>query len=170
MKNIVITLLLIFTIDRLIAETHFNHPFYVSIIQINHNLDAPCLELTFKIFTDDLEIGISGDTGNMINLSHFNENKKADSIISDYVKNHFKLKISGKTSSLEFVGLKSTFDVTEVYFTIQLAKAHIESMEINCDLLVNEIPKQTNILHYQIRDKTRSLILDINNIRGKIKP
>ncbi|QNL22482.1 hypothetical protein HZR84_11195 [Hyphobacterium sp. CCMP332] len=169
MRYFVVTFFLFFAFHQIFAEKHLNHPFYVSIIHVNHNLKTNCLELTFKIFTDDLETGIKYDSGKILNLYHSSNTKKADSIISDYLKSHFRINISDVPSNLNLVGIETAFDVTEVYFTIDSVKPNIDSIEINCDLLVEEIPEQSNIIHYQIRDKTKSLILNKKNTNGIIK-
>ncbi|MEQ8520183.1 MAG: hypothetical protein RLN79_04610 [Cytophagales bacterium] len=168
MKYFAVTFFLFFTFHPLFGEKHLNHPFYVSIIHINHNFKTNCLELTFKIFTDDLETGIKGDSGKILNLYH-SSNNKADSIISNYLKSHCQIKISSAPAKLNFIGIETAFDVTEVYFTIDSVKSLIDSIEINCDLLVEEIPDQSNIFHYQIGDKTKSLILNKKNTNGIIK-
>ena len=41
-----------------VASEHIvnrNHPFYISVCSINHNIDTNTLEISFQFFTDDLE-------------------------------------------------------------------------------------------------------------------
>ena len=40
--------------------TGFSHKFYVSLVQVQFNPENKALEITMKIFTDDLEYAISG--------------------------------------------------------------------------------------------------------------
>ena len=113
-----------------------------------------------------MESGIRGDSGKILNLYNSSNSKKADSIISNYLKSHCQINISSEPVKLNLVGIETTFDVTEVYFTVDSVKPLIDSIEINCDLLVEEIPDQSNIFHYQIREKTISLILNKKNTNG----
>lgn len=167
MKKVLIVFTLI-SFQGLRAEYLCAHPFYVSIIQLDHNLQNESLEITFKIFTDDLEMSIVKESDVNLYLTSTKENKKADSLISNYLNRHFKIKLDGNLSKLDFIGFEAAFDITKIYIEANSAESDLKLIEIESDILVSEIPDQSNVFHYEKNENIKSLILNRNNTKGEI--
>ena len=72
------------------------HPFYISVTEINHNAQEKDLEISCKIFADDLEATL--EQQNKITIDFSNEKQKAqiDGFIKAYIQKHLQLKADGK--------------------------------------------------------------------------
>jgi hypothetical protein len=143
------------------------HPFYVSIISVDHNPASGSLELTFKIFTDDLEQAIEAESDSKLRLATPEQSKNANKAISGYLKNHFKLKLDEKTVSGNYLGFEPEYDVTRVYVEYQNVSAFAE-IEVTTDLLVDVLPDQSNIVHVSYQGETKSLMLNAGDRQGKL--
>ncbi len=164
--SVVFTLILTFQVSK--ASTALNHPFYVSIIQLDHNLQNKSLEITFKIFTDDLEKSIAKESGVNLYLTGQKEYEKSDSLIFSYLKRHFQLSPDDKICNLKFIGFEASFDVTKIYLEAEGINPNLSKIKIESDILVSEIPEQSNVFHYQKNDDIKSLILNRSNTIGEI--
>ncbi|MFA9205818.1 MAG: DUF6702 family protein, partial [Burkholderiaceae bacterium] len=61
------------------------HPFFVSVIDINHNEKEATIEISVRCFTSDLEKMITADTKTTIDLSQANQKIKADALLKAYL-------------------------------------------------------------------------------------
>lgn len=143
------------------------HPFYVSIITIDHSPQSSRLEVTFKIFTDDLENGIEHENQVKLKLATEEQIDQANELISAYLKEHFKLKINGQGFSGKYLGFEPEYDVTRIYVEYVII-AELVEIEVMTDLLTEVISDQSNIVHVNYAGKTKSLMLNARNTGGKL--
>lgn len=148
MKRLNFCFVLIFALVNLGA---YMHPFHASITQANLNLETNNLEITVRLFTDDLGAAIGEEI-----LIGKEQTKEQNLKINDYLKpklNIFPAK--GKRLELQEVGQETEFDITFVYFEIQNFPK-VKEFEISQIALFDQFDDQTNILNLIIDKETYS--------------
>lgn len=145
------------------VNNSLEHKFYVSntIVEFNRNLGN--FEVTCKIFTDDLELGLTGHTGQKVGLGG-NRDSHLDFIMDDYIKKHLKITFNDKPVMLSYVGYESEVDLTYVYFEI-IAESDFNVMVVENSLLFEVYPEQKNIVDVRKDGWTKTSILTKENPR-----
>lgn len=143
----------------LFATTIF-HPFHVSINEVVFNEKENSLEITKKIFTDDLESGLK-NSGNPIFISE-NNDSKLQLLLQQYLREKLKIKINGKEEKLNFLGYEIEEDAVWCYIQIEKVK-NIKKLTVYDATLTEIFPDQVNLVHFNSNDKSESFKLDQKN-------
>lgn len=98
------------------------HDYHVSVTQIQYNPGTKVLEVSIRIFTDDLEKGLSADNQNK--PFAIKNNDQNNPVVAAYLRKHFILTDTHKkTIPLRYVGKEQEEDATWVYLEIPLSNA-----------------------------------------------
>ena len=81
------------------------HPFYVSVIEIQHNESAATAEISVRIFTEDLEETLRKQSNTPIDLVYPKNKTLMDKQVSAYIRQKLHLTINGKPCELQYIGL-----------------------------------------------------------------
>src|SRR4051812_4854791 len=81
------------------------HPIHVSIAEIDHNEKAKALQITLRIFIDDLELSIRSKV-NAPELDLLNPGgaKDTDQLVKEYLADVLKLKVDKKAVQTHYLG------------------------------------------------------------------
>ncbi len=140
----------------------FNHEFYVSICQIDHNPQNESLEITFKIFTDNLEEAIRETSNTKCYLDTRKEIKEAKKFVGNYLTSKMEMSVNGQEVEFDFLGMEYEADATWCYIEVKNIK-EVKSIEVINSLLIEVYEKQTNIIHYNINNQKKSSLLNKRN-------
>jgi hypothetical protein len=135
------------------------HPLYISVTEINHNPKDKILEVSCKIFTNDLEAVLQKVAGAKVDLSSAKEKPAADTMISAYVGRHLRLKVDGKPVQLHFVGSENENDGTWSYFQVNDVPA-VRRIDAYNELLYDSFSQEINIMHVTVGGQRQSTRLD----------
>lgn len=135
------------------------HPFFVSVIEINHNSKEKSVEVSMRIFTDDFEGALKKFSNTKIDLANPANKEAIDKNIVSYVKQKMYVQINGKPALLEYVGYEIKKESVWVYFEIDNITT-VKKVEVNCNLLYEYQEKQMNIFHVNANGKEKSYKLD----------
>ena len=143
------------------------HPFHVSICEVYHNPKTQSLEISMKIFIDDLELAIQNQ-GNvefeLVNLTDKNFNKTP---LQSYITDRFKIKTNAKAVTLEMVGYEFDNDAILCYFEAKKIK-RIHVIEIENTIISEVFNDQINLTHFQYNGEMKSLKATKDNPTGII--
>jgi len=134
------------------------HPYYVSIFQLTHNPEEKSLQITCKIFTDNLEEAIQEQGTEPLRLGSKRESAKADRYIARYIQQHFDIFINGEKRSMNYLGKEVELEVTWCYLEITGVPS-IDSLRVKNDVLFEEYRSQSNIVHTKVGSQKKSAIL-----------
>jgi hypothetical protein len=135
------------------------HPLYISVTEINQNAKDKILEVSCKVFTNDLETVLEKMSGSRVDLSAASEKAATDKLIDAYVEKHLRLKVDGRPVVLHFVGSEKENDGTWSYFQVNDVSA-VKKIEAVDDLLYDSFNQQINILHVTVGGQRKSTRLD----------
>ena len=135
------------------------HPFYVSIFQIDFNRETNAVEISVRINADDLlfALGKRGETD--IYLGEDKERPDTDKLIFNYIKDKLKLTINGKKTEFRFIGKEMDTNILWSYLEIENI-TDLQKIEVNCDLLTEVFPTQSNIIQVNNGVEIKNLLLN----------
>lgn len=144
------------------------HKFYVSIYQINFNQKEKRLEITSRIFIDDMNAVLKLKYNKITQLASKEETAEDVALMKKYIAENFTLKINGIAKPINYLSNEVESNVLICYFNIkEISK--IKSLEIVNTALIDLNSQQQNIIQTTIYDKRQSLLLTDNNPKGSIK-
>src|SRR5882762_5937289 len=77
------------------------HPVHVSVSEINYSEKDKALQITSRIFIDDLELSIRNNRKEPeMDLLAPKNGLTTDQLVSEYLKGHFKIKLDGKLQKM----------------------------------------------------------------------
>ena len=131
------------------------HPFYVSVTEINHNAKEKTIEISCKVFLEDLEKTIKKQLNSAVELTNPKDQKKAQQQVSDYVKKHLIIKIDGKPVNLDFVGYEVEGASLWSYYQVSNISS-VHKIDVTDNLLYEAYDSQISIVHAQVGDTKKS--------------
>ena len=131
------------------------HPFFVSVIDINHNEKEATIEISVRCFTNDLEKMIAADTKTTIDLSEPKQKNKGDALLKAYLIKRLNLSVNGNKSNLEYLGFEIQKESTWTYFEIKNIK-QLNQLNVLCEVLFGVNDQQINIFHVNAKGVRKS--------------
>lgn len=123
------------------------HAFHTSLTEIQYNGKDKSLEITIRLFTDDLENALTKlNNGQKVMIGGKNDN--SDAVLSKYIQQHFAVITPQKQKKpINYLGKELEGDATWVYIEIpesQVVKDHI----LYNDLMQEMFDDQTNLVNF----------------------
>tara|TARA_R110002050_G_scaffold104052_5_gene213283 strand:+ start:47390 stop:47893 length:504 start_codon:yes stop_codon:yes gene_type:complete len=153
-------LLIIFAIPLLAFTTL--HKYYISVTQIDYIQEKQSVQITTRIFIDDIEKLLKDKYDANIELGIENESKTIDLYIETYLKEKIKIKINNENAHIVFIGKEYDADIMRCYLEIVDVKS-IKSISIINQVLFNVFESQQNIIKTKINSKQKSFILTVKD-------
>ncbi len=131
------------------------HPFYVSVIEINHNAKEATAEISIRIFTEDLEATLRRAGNNKLDLTKPTDKALANKVLSAYLQQKLQLQFDGKPATFQLLGFEQQLESTWCYLEVkQIPSFH--SVTGKCSLLYDYQEKQINIFHVKNKGVEKS--------------
>jgi hypothetical protein len=135
------------------------HPFYVSMTDVSWNPKTKSLEIAVRMFTDDLEKGLSAACKCKIDMGNDAGMQSSKNPLLSYLKTNLRFFSGGKELYPSFEGMEKEEESIWTYLQIDLEKMP-ENLEIENKLLFSIQEKQTNLVRLRKPgfDKTLQLM------------
>jgi hypothetical protein len=143
------------------------HDFHVSVTQIHYNVQTQALEISVKIFADDLERSVQALGGGDLRLGDPREASDADAIIQGYLRNRLSVKIDDLAMPYSWVGKEVEIDALWCYLEIKNI-LHLTSLEITNRILTEIFEDQANVVHIEANGLKKSLFLSKSMLSERI--
>ena len=144
------------------------HPLYISVTEISHNPKDKILEVSCKMFTNDLETALEKMSKTRVDLSVAKDKAASDKLIADYVERHLRLRLDGKAAVLHFVGSEKENDGTWSYFQVNEVSA-VKKIDIMNNLLYDSFEQEINIMHVSVGGEKKSTRLNYPDVNTSIE-
>lgn len=135
------------------GASFIKHPLHVSTTEADYNASAKTVEITCKLFTDDLEDALSKTTKQKIDLSKASMKANMDKSVAAYLFKNLKIKTNGKPRTLNYLGFEIDREATNVYLEIQNIP-ELKTAEVYDTLLYDLFTDQMSIIHI-VKNKNR---------------
>ena len=140
------------------------HPFHVSVCTIFYSEDEKSLQMTHKIFADDLEntlnnAGYRPPDGGYIDILNPTDRKFLDETIEKYLRAHFSVMLNGEQPSMHYLGYEQEGMALWCYMEIADVEI-IETFKIKYTVLLEQFNDQINLVHVNYKGAIKSMRLD----------
>lgn len=136
------------------------HPFYVSITAIDLKSGSPVIEISSRMFYDDLEKALNAESRAKINLITPANRTVVDSALAAYLRKNLTLHAGGHALPLRYLGYEIEEDVAWCFLESPKPAEEIAKLDVECSLLYEHFDTQSNILHVSVAGKRKSTKLD----------
>ncbi|MET2984919.1 DUF6702 family protein [Aureibaculum conchae] len=137
------------------------HKFYISLIKVEFKPEQEAVQITMRIFIDDLQKVINETNDINIELAVKNEVKNSDELIIKYIEDNFYITINSKNTSYNYLGKEYDNDIVYLYLEITNIKK-MNSIEVNDTMLMDYFPTQKNIIKLKANNSKKTLFLTKN--------
>jgi hypothetical protein len=144
------------------------HKFYVSIYQINYASDKKMLQITSRLFVDDVNAVLYKKFGKKTFLGEKNESQEDVNLMKKYILDNFSLKVNGEFKTINYLSKEMEGNVIICYYNIKdISK--IKSLEVKNSALIELNSEQQNIIQSTIYGEKQSLLLTEETLSGMLK-
>ena len=140
-----------------------NHPFHVSVCDIEHDVESNALQISQRIFMDDLEVGLKDFHGlDQVDTYKPKDAEALDSLMNAYFKAKLFISVDGKAVDFSYLGSELEGDARWAYLEVEGVPS-VKEAEISNLILVEAFDDQENIVHFKANDKIKSYRLNKDN-------
>jgi len=144
------------------------HPLHVSVTEISMNEKEKRLEITMRVFIDDLEETMR----KRLHQPAFDILKPpagftVDDVMRDYLKNHFKLSLDKKNQVVTLLGHETDEDAFVFYLEVDRVKKW-KHIDVTNDAMSETFEDQSNLVHVTVHEVVHSLRLTGNAPTGML--
>ena len=131
------------------------HDFHSSVTQIDHNIKAQTLEITVRLFTDDLIVSLEQSGAPKMELGTANEPPEANEHLAKYLRQHLHLTVNGNPTAFKYLGKEAQLDATWCYLEVADI-AVVQKLEVTNTLMLSVFEDQTNMVNLNINGRKKS--------------
>lgn len=144
------------------------HKFYVAIYQINYVPQKKMLQITSRIFVDDLNDVLEKKYHKKTFIGTDRETPDDVTLMKKYLTEKFTLKLNGTQKPMNFLSKELEANVLICYFNIKDV-SKISSLTVQNTALLELNEAQQNIIQANITGEKESLLLTVDNFKGVLK-
>ena len=131
------------------------HPFYVSVTTVDQSRDKSSLEISSRIFYDDLEAALKEESGKNVDLRNPDQVDINSELIKKYFGRHFQIKINNMPVQINYLGFSIEGEAAWCFLELKNT-GDISKIEITNSLLYKSFKEQINIFHLNINGSKKS--------------
>ena len=124
---------------------NLSHPLYVSVTEINHNAAEKSLEISIKLFSDDLEQILEKNNKTQLDILSAKDKTHFDQYIPSYISKNLVLTIDGKQLALSYVGFEVENESAYCYFEIKNVPS-LKKLDVQNSILYDFNETEMNIV------------------------
>lgn len=144
------------------------HPMHVSVTEIDFDEKDKELEITSRIFIDDLEKTLQKQLNQPeLDLLNPKNGMTLDQMASQYLASHLKITLDGKLQTTQYLGHERDGEALIFYVLVSKVKKW-KTIQVFNDIITATFEDQSNLVHVTVREKVKSLRLTRDNPTDKI--
>jgi hypothetical protein len=144
------------------------HKFYIAIYQVNFVSEKKRIEITSRIFVDDLNMALEKRFKVKTHIGEDTETSEDVARMNQYLLEHFKIKVNGVARNITFISKEMESNVVVGYYKI-VEISEIKSLSVENTALMEVYSDQQNIIQTNFNGKKHSLLLTVENSDGMLK-
>ncbi|QZK91284.1 hypothetical protein K5V07_12585 [Flavobacterium sp. CHNK8] len=166
MKKIITRVL--FVVLILSMSSFAAHKFYVALFQVNYVSEKKMIQITARIFVDDLNNALEKKHNRKVNLGSEMETADDVMLLKKYLNEKFIVKVDGQTKVINFVSKEMEGDVLICYLSIKEIKK-MKALDIYNAVLTQNNAEQQNIMHFNVLGVKNTLLFTTSTSKGVLK-
>lgn len=141
------------------------HKYYISVTQIDYIKEKKVIQITSRVFIDDMERLLRERYDENITLTENDDLIQVDTYLRQYFNDKVKIEVNNAPVSLNYLGKDYDADIMRCYLEIEGIE-RIETFKISNEVLFDLFEDQQNIIKTKINSKQKSFILYKQNSSG----
>ena len=141
------------------------HPYHVSVCEILHNEKNSTLEITMKMFADDLEVALQAYDQTAMRWDVQVDPDGFNTVLKAYLEEKFAVWIDDRKLSIRFLGAELDADVLWCFMEISEVQA-LQSVRIYNAVIMEYYSDQLNLVHVESDGAVKSVQLQKGNSTG----
>lgn len=135
------------------------HPIHISITEVDHNPKVKALEITMRIFLDDLELAIRNSRNEPeLDLLEPGNNRTTDQLVSEYLNEMVKVRVDKKLLPINYLGSEMDGPALICYVEVRNVRK-FSTIEFTNRVIFETHDDQSNLINVNHMDKVKSLRL-----------
>lgn len=135
------------------------HKYYISYTKIKYVSTSKSLQITIKVFIDDIENGINKQFNIDSRLNTDREINNTEDFITKYIKDKFFITVNNQKKNYTFLGKEYDTSNNEMIIYLEVDSiSNVQFIEIKNKILMELFSDQQNIIKLNINGKKKSLI------------
>jgi hypothetical protein len=131
------------------------HPFYIAVVEINHNPKESNMEISVRAFTEDLEATLQKYNTARIDINSPANKAFLEGQIHTYIDQKIKFRVNGQLLRPQYIGHEIQKESVWCFLEIPGVK-DLSKLEIECSFLYDFETNQTNILRVKSKGVEKS--------------
>lgn len=145
------------------------HKFYVSVTNVSYSEKDDALQMTSRVFIDDMDQVLKERYDIEAHLATDQESSLSQEYLEKYLRAKFVVEINGAPRTYEYIGKKYDNDLVIFYLEVpELDFPTVKSIQIQNEMLTDMFDEQQNIVHFKIKGKKKSFVLMKENTKGML--
>ena len=134
------------------------HPYHVSVCEIVIGTEAPTLQITHRMFTEDLELALRRHTEDP-SLLMIEDSSVVMSALKSYFQKNFSLRVNDENKDYVFLRFEIEDDLTWCFLEVAEVR-DLKLLHVQNSLLLDLFDDQKNLLHVKSGMLKKSYLLD----------
>jgi hypothetical protein len=146
-------------ISMVFALMGWLHPIHISVTEINFSEKDKALQMTSRIFIDDLELSIRRDIKDEdLDLLKPGNGRTTDQLVATYLAKHIQVKVDGKVVQQKYLGSEIE-DVAIICYIEMPNIKKLKTVETLNNVIQETHADQSNLVHVTYKGNLKSLRL-----------
>lgn len=145
------------------------HKFYMGIFQVNYVAEKKMIQITSRIFVDDLNKGIEKKYNKKTFIGTQKETLADVDLLKKYLSENFSIKINGQLKPIVFLSKELEADDVLVCYSRITAVEKFKTLEISNTVLTDWNTEQQNITHISAFGTKRSVLFTESSRKEVLK-
>ena len=147
----------------------YAHKFYVSITNLEYNVEKDRIEGVLKLTAHDFEHILENKFDQEIIMENVVDSSAIGRYMQAYLADHIALYSGGKKAVPNYLGKEVTLRQELFFYFTFSGVVNPAEIELKSTLLFELFTEQQNIIHYRYKGTTKSVTLVVSQPNGKIK-
>ncbi|MEL1253193.1 DUF6702 family protein [Flavobacterium sp. DGU38] len=145
------------------------HKFYMGVFQVNYAAEKKMIQITSRIFVDDLNKGIEKKYNKKTFLGTEKETAVDIDLLKKYLSENFSIKINGQAKTISFLSKELEADDVLVCYSRITGVEKFKTLEISNTILTDWSAEQQNITHISAFGTKRSVLFTESSRKEVLK-
>ena len=155
-------------ISALVGYFLLFHPIHLSITEVDHNEQSKALQMTMRIFIDDLELSIrSKIKEEELDILEPGKGRNTDDLVKAYLNDVIKMKVDNKAVKINYLCHEIEGPAIICYVEVENIKK-FTSVEMTNKTILETHDDQSNLVNVNYKGKTKSLRLTNESPTGVV--
>ncbi len=145
------------------------HKFYLSVTNIEYSKKDNALQITTRLFIDDMDRLLLERYGIHAKLGTSEESAVVQEYLETYLREKFSVAVNGNETPFVFLAEQYENDVMVCYLEVnKVSLEEVETIAVRNAVLTDLFEEQQNVVHFKIAGTKKSFVLMKENNKGML--